>query len=780
MISRKLIGASLILFTLSTPGAKATAEPEIVSSATTIEIDSTYDWTFDPAGPEGPRRVRPGIALVDQLPSSILCCSGHYRVHLPLPKSLRQRALTETFAVYIPVIGGTPVVRVSGVRVPLAVRGYSSVGPIVPLRLDQVTGDSLELEIEIESTSTNLSGIWKGLPVIGPFQGMMAARDSDRLFQQVIPILDALILALFAAMFLLIHHSLRGRSSNYLVFAWVLASWALFYFFLSGLPRDWNFFWGTSLHYPVRIIASFGLFAMVASHVNFGFPRIKRFGIAFLTLAALNLVLGLSGFPIHQKGILVLIGAFSFYPLLAFRWKDASRLRRVAFGFSLVALLGQTGDALKLMEGVLEIAYPFPFLNRYTFLPILLLSIGDCVVQFSGAYHELRVHLFRAKQHAKNALKLSTSDISEDTLGALLRNPRRLTRVHRASILKRNTDGNYRVIEVDGVAREAIGNIIAPSSQRHIAQSVHDGSIVVTDLARIRDSKWKTTRCAAVPIPQVSNPPYLLLLSDPRSRELLTTEDVPYLSQFSSALWANLERTRELQGRMEAERRFATLVKVMDPNLFEFVTRNIDAVSSGQVNVSTERGIIFFDQKSYSTMMEDLDDQDTAKFALEINDWVTGVAARYGAMVTNFAGDAYLIEVFSLIDETPEKIGLRTLDLVWALAESLSLLNQRLLSQGFDAITFRFGAHFGSVAGVALDFIRPGLRNIVGDNVNIASRLQSIAPPGRILISENLASFVRGQFALRSVPRSYVKGRQRIVEIHEVIGKVEQSREPAA
>jgi class 3 adenylate cyclase len=266
-----------------------------------------------------------------------------------------------------------------------------------------------------------------------------------------------------------------------------------------------------------------------------------------------------------------------------------------------------------------------------------------------------------------------------------------------------------------------------------------------------------------------------MLLSDPKKSNQNSKEALPYLSQISSSIWTNLERTNEQNLRIKTEKKFSSLVRQLDPSLYEFITNNMNRIDDPEKMISSTRGILFFDQKAYTTMTEDFDDATIGKFARIVGEWVTNSAARYGARVSNFAGDAFLLETFCIGSETEKSIALRTLSLVWNLAQTMGELNQILLKEGFSPVTFRFGAHIGNVAAANLDFIQKGLSSSVGDTVNITARLQSLAKAGTIYISGDLAQYALEDFVITPIPKQYVKGRLKRIDIFSLVGKMNAS-----
>jgi adenylate cyclase len=59
---------------------------------------------------------------------------------------------------------------------------------------------------------------------------------------------------------------------------------------------------------------------------------------------------------------------------------------------------------------------------------------------------------------------------------------------------------------------------------------------------------------------------------------------------------------------------------------------------------------------------------------------------------------------------------------------------------------------------------------VIGDAVNLASRLESMAEPNQILIGEETFNRVRGKFKIREVGVKKVRGKTDEIMIYEVFG----------
>ena len=61
--------------------------------------------------------------------------------------------------------------------------------------------------------------------------------------------------------------------------------------------------------------------------------------------------------------------------------------------------------------------------------------------------------------------------------------------------------------------------------------------------------------------------------------------------------------------------------------------------------------------------------------------------------------------------------------------------------------------------------------NVVGDTVNIASRMQGYARPNRLLIGPTTMKLLEGKFAIKSIGMLDLRGRSEPVEIFEALGR---------
>lgn len=186
------------------------------------------------------------------------------------------------------------------------------------------------------------------------------------------------------------------------------------------------------------------------------------------------------------------------------------------------------------------------------------------------------------------------------------------------------------------------------------------------------------------------------------------------------------------------------------------------APSSSATSDSGERrlvSIVFADLVGYTTLSEGRDPEDIRSMLTEYYDRCREIIARYGGVTDKFIGDA-VMGVFGA-DEAHEDDAERATRTALELVDMVQGLGGDVGMPGLDA---RAGVMSGE-ASVGSGGNDHGL--VVGDLVNTASRLQSIAPPGGVYVGESTKDLVGGVVELAPVGPQHVKGKELAVEVFQ-------------
>ncbi len=160
--------------------------------------------------------------------------------------------------------------------------------------------------------------------------------------------------------------------------------------------------------------------------------------------------------------------------------------------------------------------------------------------------------------------------------------------------------------------------------------------------------------------------------------------------------------------------------------------------------------VLHADIQGYGRLME-RDEAGTIERVTRSLKLIRNLVRDYGGYVENVAGDGVLA-----LFPTPRQA------LHFAVEMQREMSNETTWSSGEEAIAYRIGIAIGEIAA--------GGGTLHGHSINLAARLQSIAPPGGIRVSETVYQTVRDktEFAMQSLGKQALKNITEPVEVFSV------------
>jgi class 3 adenylate cyclase len=143
--------------------------------------------------------------------------------------------------------------------------------------------------------------------------------------------------------------------------------------------------------------------------------------------------------------------------------------------------------------------------------------------------------------------------------------------------------------------------------------------------------------------------------------------------------------------------------------------------------------IVAADVAGYSRLMAEDEAGTLAAVRYMRDDLIRPSVTAYGGRIVKLLGDGILIEFASAVDAVLNAVDVQT-----------KLAEQCLETGGMRAIALRVGINVGDVLFEDDD--------VYGDGVNVAARLQELAPPGGICFSQSVYLHVRNQVDLDFLP----------------------------
>jgi class 3 adenylate cyclase/tetratricopeptide (TPR) repeat protein len=177
--------------------------------------------------------------------------------------------------------------------------------------------------------------------------------------------------------------------------------------------------------------------------------------------------------------------------------------------------------------------------------------------------------------------------------------------------------------------------------------------------------------------------------------------------------------------------------------------------------------ILFSDVAEFTALGEELDPESMRKLMARYFDGMSAVLRRHGGTVDKFIGDA-IMGVFGL-PRTHEDDALRAVRAALGMRKTLAGLNDDFERTFGVRILIRTGVNTGEVVSGGPAHEQPVL---VGDAVNLASRLETACNPGEILLGETTYRLVSNAVIAEPLPPLELKGKRKPVAAWKLVDLV--------
>jgi LuxR family maltose regulon positive regulatory protein len=196
----------------------------------------------------------------------------------------------------------------------------------------------------------------------------------------------------------------------------------------------------------------------------------------------------------------------------------------------------------------------------------------------------------------------------------------------------------------------------------------------------------------------------------------------------------------------------------------DYLGRILFRMASEKLYRQDEVTIIFADIRKFTNMSEDLAPEEIRQVLNTYLAFLTEIIFQHKGTLDKYIGDA--IMAFFSEQEGEQHHAVRAVEAAFEMQEEIRLFQMK--AQHLPKISYGIGLNTGKVvlghigSGRRLDF------TILGDPVNIASRLCSKAKPNQILIGANTYDYIKDVFQARKIGPIKLKGKSKLVCVYEV------------
>ena len=223
---------------------------------------------------------------------------------------------------------------------------------------------------------------------------------------------------------------------------------------------------------------------------------------------------------------------------------------------------------------------------------------------------------------------------------------------------------------------------------------------------------------------------------------------------------------RMVDGLKERDKLRTTFGKYMTASAMDHLLGGKVALGGESLRVT----VLFTDIRGFTTLSEKMDPQNLVALLNEYFTEMVTIVMDEGGVVDKYIGDAIMAVFGAPVSKPGDAVN--AVRAAVRMRKALRDLNERLATRGLSALRTGIGIHTGEVVAGNIGSERRMEYTVIGDTVNLASRLESSTKElgVNVLISQDTYDIAKDAVATRPVRELTVKGRNQPVMTYEVLG----------
>jgi len=360
-------------------------------------------------------------------------------------------------------------------------------------------------------------------------------------------------------------------------------------------------------------------------------------------------------------------------------------------------------------------------------------------------------------------------------------------------LLQRVVDITFQVMDVDRVSilmveptskeliprvsHTRLGDLAGGGGSRHVPRSIAQRAVderlaILTDNAAT-DERFKGKSIMMQSVRSAMCAPLMgrggtvlgiIYVDNLTATNSFSDEDLDFLIAFSGIAAIAIENSA-LTDRLKREAVvLSNFQRYFAPNLAQQI-----ASQEGEVQLGGAKRpvVVFFsDIRGFTSMSEDMVPDEIARLLTEYFTEMVEIVFKHGGTLDKFMGDAIMALWGAPIAHEDDAD--RAMQAALEMQELLGELNQKWASEGRQQVNIGIGINFGEVFAGNIGSQQRLEYTVIGDAVNVASRLCSKARGGDIMVSEPLAAALKTPPPLEALEPIELKGKARAVPVYRV------------
>ena len=232
------------------------------------------------------------------------------------------------------------------------------------------------------------------------------------------------------------------------------------------------------------------------------------------------------------------------------------------------------------------------------------------------------------------------------------------------------------------------------------------------------------------------------------------------------------------EGLKRKEQMEKAFIRYMSPHVAGEVLSKLGQLRLGCSFVNAS--VLFADVVGFTSLSEGMDPQEVSELLNDYFSQITEAATVFEGHIDKFIGDCAMM-VFGL-PPGKEHHSYNALAAALLLRELVAQFSARRRQKGLTSVQFRIGVNTGDMVAGNLGSSERMEYTVIGDTVNLASRLSHAGGPGQIIITEDMCNLSELQGRVEAVRHDTLKlrGKTEPVTIYRVEGLRKLSAEAIA
>ena len=215
---------------------------------------------------------------------------------------------------------------------------------------------------------------------------------------------------------------------------------------------------------------------------------------------------------------------------------------------------------------------------------------------------------------------------------------------------------------------------------------------------------------------------------------------------------------------LSLDEKIAKIQRYLPNGLTEKILSQKDKIEGERRHVT----VMFCDMKGFTPLTEKLGPEETFSLADQVYEILIHKIHDYGGTVNELRGDGALALFGAPIalEDAPQ----RAIRSALAIHREMIKFNEKIkIGMEIPEILLRIGINTGPVVvGTVGNDLRVHF-TAMGDTINLASRMESLAEPGTIYVTEDTFKLTEGFFRFEALGEKKVKGKEEPVKVYRVI-----------